>query len=163
MTTPAHHRTLSVAAATAAVDLGVKLAAVRWLTEPLDATVVAVRLAYNPGVAFSLGADQPVAVVAAVTSMIIVVFTIAAWRGHLGGPITAGLVIGGGVANLADRLADGSVVDLFDLGWWPVFNLADVALITGVALLTLTTVTQQPTPAANPAGDPAQESRGNGA
>ena len=163
MTAPAHHRTLAVAAATAGVDLGVKLAAVRWLTEPLDTTVVTVRLAYNPGVAFSLGADQPVTVVAAVTSMIIVAVIVAAWRGHLGGPITAGLMIGGGVANLADRLADGSVVDLFDLGWWPVFNLADVAVITGVALLTLTTVGQQPTPAANPAGNPAQASGRNGA
>src|SRR5680860_1296949 len=56
-------------------------------------------------------------------------------RGSIGPPAAAGLVDGGGVANLADRFTGGSVVDMFDVGWWPSFNLADVLLLTGVALI----------------------------
>jgi signal peptidase II len=39
------------------------------------------------------------------------------------------------VANLADRATGGTVVDYLDLGWWPTFNLADVAITCGAALL----------------------------
>ncbi|HAS09045.1 MAG TPA: lipoprotein signal peptidase, partial [Acidimicrobiaceae bacterium] len=47
----------------------------------------------------------------------------------------AGLLLGGAVANLVDRLIGGTVVDFLDLGWWPSFNLADVALVVGCGLL----------------------------
>lgn len=119
-------------------DALTKVAAVRWLTGTVDLGVLDLRVTRNPGVAFSLGADQPAAVVLAVTALVAVVMAVAAWRGHLGGPLPAGLLVGGGLANLADRAIGGSVVDLFDLGWWPVFNLADVFITTGVGLLLLT-------------------------
>lgn len=48
----------------------------------------------------------------------------------------ASLVIafGGATGNLVDRLARGAVIDFIDLGWWPAFNLADVAVVAGVAV-----------------------------
>lgn len=45
-----------------------------------------------------------------------------------------GLAIGGAAGNLLDILRWRHVVDFIDFGWWPVFNLADVAIISGLAL-----------------------------
>ncbi len=45
-----------------------------------------------------------------------------------------GLAFGGAAGNLLDVLRRGSIVDLIDLRWWPVFNLADVAIIAGLAM-----------------------------
>ena len=45
-----------------------------------------------------------------------------------------GAAIGGAAGNLYDILRRHFVVDFIDLGWWPVFNLADVAIIAGVVL-----------------------------
>lgn len=45
------------------------------------------------------------------------------------------LGLGGALGNLADRLRMGGVVDYIDFHIWPVFNLADMAIVTGVALI----------------------------
>ncbi len=45
-----------------------------------------------------------------------------------------GLAFGGAAGNLLDILRHGYVVDFIDLGWWPVFNLADVAILAGLLL-----------------------------
>ena len=54
----------------------------------------------------------------------------------------AGLIAGGAIGNLVDRLRFGAVTDFIDLHWgaahWPTFNLADAAIVCGVALLLLT-------------------------
>ena len=96
-------------------------------------------LGYNSGVAFSLGADAPAAVVVAVTAVITTGIAIAAWRvARWGGRtlhVALALVLGGAVANLLDRSADGIVTDYLHTGWWPTFNLADVAIVVGGALL----------------------------
>jgi signal peptidase II len=46
-----------------------------------------------------------------------------------------GLLLGGAASNLADRVGRGAVVDFIALGAWPLFNLADAAMVAGVALL----------------------------
>jgi signal peptidase II len=54
-----------------------------------------------------------------------------------------GLLVGGACGNLADRLFrghDGAVVDFIDFQWWPVFNVADIAVFCGAALLILATL-----------------------
>ena len=48
--------------------------------------------------------------------------------------VAVGLVAGGALGNLADRLRDGSVTDYVEFGSWPPFNLADVAIVAGVSL-----------------------------
>ncbi|MEN6478497.1 MAG: signal peptidase II [Anaerolineales bacterium] len=51
-------------------------------------------------------------------------------------PVVFGLMLGGAVGNLIDRLArDGAVTDFVDLRWWPVFNVADSCLVVGAVLL----------------------------
>ena len=50
--------------------------------------------------------------------------------------LTLGLQLGGATGNLVDRLRyDGSVIDFIDLGFWPIFNLADLSIVVGVAAL----------------------------
>ena len=45
-----------------------------------------------------------------------------------------GAALGGAAGNLYDILRRRCVVDFIDLGWWPVFNLADVAIVCGLVL-----------------------------
>jgi signal peptidase II len=61
--------------------------------------------------------------------------------GHADPLVSAGLAVAlaGAFCNLRDRLGRGSVIDFIAIGWWPVFNLADVAIVAGglVAVLSL--------------------------
>lgn len=43
----------------------------------------------------------------------------------------SGLIAGGAIGNLIDRLIYNSVVDFFSIGWWPVFNVADMGIVCG--------------------------------
>ena len=49
--------------------------------------------------------------------------------------LAIGLQLGGAFGNLTDRLRAGSVVDFIDVGWWPIFNLADSSIVIGISLL----------------------------
>ncbi|MDT0276108.1 signal peptidase II [Blastococcus sp. DSM 46792] len=134
----------AAAAGVAAVDLTAKA----WAQSHLSATgmelgPVDLRLGYNPGVAFSLGADAPAWLIIAVTATITAAVAVFAWltasRGSRGQLAALALILGGAVANLADRAADGVVTDYLHTGWWPTFNLADTAIVTGGLLFALTT------------------------
>lgn len=138
---------IPMAAATVAADLTVKAVASQLLDDPVRLGPVTLRVTHNSGIAFGVGAGLPPGLIAVITLAAIAALIAAAWRGHLGGPVPAGLIVGGGTANLLDRVGDGRVVDLFDLGWWPVFNLADVALTCGLAAL-LITLGREPKPVA---------------
>ena len=46
-----------------------------------------------------------------------------------------GLQLGGAVGNLADRIRLGEVIDFIDVGWWPIFNLADSSIVIGIFIL----------------------------
>ena len=130
-------RLVAVAAAAIAADVASKVAAVRYLDgNPIPlGDVLTLRLLYNPGVAFGVGGSAPAPLIISVTGLAVLGIVVMAWRGDIRPPAAAGLVTGGGLANLGDRLTGGSVVDMFDVGWWPVFNLADVLLLTGVGLV----------------------------
>jgi signal peptidase II len=49
--------------------------------------------------------------------------------------LAVGLTVGGALGNLADRVRIGAAIDFVDPPLWPAFNLADVAIVMGVALL----------------------------
>ena len=49
--------------------------------------------------------------------------------------VAVGLLLGGAVGNLIDRILYGYVVDFINFGWWPAFNVADSAITVGVVLL----------------------------
>jgi len=51
--------------------------------------------------------------------------------------LSIGLIVGGALGNLVDRLKDGAVVDFISVGWWPAFNVADSSISVGMVLLIL--------------------------
>lgn len=59
------------------------------------------------------------------------------WLQHPQAQAAFGIVLGGVTANLADRLWRGGIVDYIDLRIWPVFNMADVAIVTGALAVVL--------------------------
>ena len=92
----------------------------------------------NRGVAFGLFSDvSPLLVAATVVGLVAVLVFLAA---NVRRPLIwlpAGLLLGGALGNLADRVRIDSVVDFVDLPAWPTFNLADVAIVAGVLALLL--------------------------
>ncbi len=53
---------------------------------------------------------------------------------HHAAQLGLGMALGGACSNVYDQLRHAAVMDFLDLGWWPVFNLADVAITIGVPL-----------------------------
>lgn len=131
---------LLAAAMVAAIGLVAKAASeARLADSTVDLGLLQLELAYNSGVAFSMGNTLPAGVLVAVTAAIAVALMAYAWHRapHAGSVerIAGGAVIGGAVANVVDRARDGVVTDYLHSGWWPTFNLADTFLITGVIVI----------------------------
>lgn len=72
--------------------------------------------------------------VAAVASAITLQTLGADFRGNAA-VVGVGAALGGAGGNLLDIIRTGQVTDFIDLGWWPVFNLADAAILGGIALV----------------------------
>ena len=137
----------AVAALAAVIDWATKaLATVTLEDAPIEVgSLITLRLSHNPGVAFGLGDRLPGPAVIAVTAAVTLALAIVAARGFFPSRVAAGLVLGGAVANLVDRMIGGTVVDFLDLGWWPSFNGADVALSVGCVLLVLASLRAETT------------------
>lgn len=58
--------------------------------------------------------------------------------------LSLGLMLGGALGNMLDRIRFGYVVDFIDLGWWPVFNVADSCIVIGVIMLAIYMLLVQP-------------------
>ena len=65
----------------------------------------------------------------------------------------AGLLTGGAIGNLIDRIRFGYVVDFFDFRIWPVFNVADICIVCGVACLVYVLLTTKEGDFAGPSGN----------
>jgi signal peptidase II len=93
----------------------------------------------NTGVAFGLFQGSPLVPWVSSLALIVVAIGLARAVSHAkAGGIPIGLILGGGLANLLDRLADGRVTDYIDVGlgtWrYPTFNLPDSAIVVGLIL-----------------------------
>jgi signal peptidase II len=91
----------------------------------------------NSGIAFGLFASATPVVIALTglaVAWMLAYFARAGTR-HPVLPVALGLVIGGSVSNLLDRVRLGYVTDFLDFRWWPAFNLADSFIVIGVAIL----------------------------
>ena len=100
------------------------------------------RLQFNSGFSFSLNRSGP-QVTTVLTVVVAVLVLVVALRARAGAPAVGfGLLIGGGGANVLDRLIaqPHSVTDFIAVGGFPVFNLADVAVTFGFIVLVVTTV-----------------------
>jgi len=150
-TTRARAALVVTAALLALVDLGLKAWARTALANghAIDLGPLQLRLGFNSGVAFSLGADLPAGVVLGGTGLIIVALAVFAWRAVRTATLPARLaltaMLAGAVANLIDRAADGMVTDYLHTGWFPTFNLADVFITAGAVALVLVSLTTSDT------------------
>lgn len=106
---------IGIAATAWVTDLAAKAVGVATLAEapialpgPLD-----LRLVLNSGVAFGMGSRLPSGLVLAVTAAVTVGIGVMLWRGRLPA-LAGGLILGGAIANVVDRMGDGAVVDLLD-------------------------------------------------
>ena len=101
-------------------------------------------LAFNTGMAFSKGADRGplIGIVALIVAGVLLV--IARKSTSILQLVFIGIVVGGAIGNVIDRLSrvgeapnfgsgfmSGAVVDFIDLQWWPIFNVADAAIVVG--------------------------------
>jgi signal peptidase II len=93
----------------------------------------------NNGVAFGLLENARDGIVLAVTlaALGLVLAWFATNPGRPGLWLGMGMLTGGALGNLADRIRDGAVTDFIDPPLWPAFNLADVAITGGVVILVL--------------------------
>jgi signal peptidase II len=91
----------------------------------------------NSGIAFGLFGSRTSLVIAvtAVAVGAMLLFFARSGRRHPVLPVALGLVLGGSIANLIDRIRLGHVTDFLDLVAWPAFNLADSFIVVGVAIL----------------------------
>ncbi|MGA7757615.1 MAG: signal peptidase II [Ilumatobacteraceae bacterium] len=140
---------VAIALGVVVVDQLAKHWAVTWLGD--DRTIDLVwtlrfNLAFNNGMAF--GQAGGLGPVIAVVATLVIVYLLATLRNESSriSTIGMGLLIGGAAGNLIDRLfrgdawLNGAVVDFIDLQWFPIFNVADMAINVGAALLILGSV-----------------------
>jgi signal peptidase II len=96
-----------------------------------------IRHVENSGIAFGLFSNATAAVIvvtALAVGWMLAYFARSGAR-HPVLPVALGLVIGGSVSNLADRVRLGYVTDFLDFRYWPAFNLADSFIVIGVGIL----------------------------
>ncbi|MFH1278398.1 MAG: signal peptidase II [Candidatus Eisenbacteria bacterium] len=140
-------RPLLLGAAVVAADQGTKWIVGRTLARgesvPLVGDVFRFTHVQNPGGAFGLFRDSgSLFTFLSVAAVIFLFWTVRRYPARATGMrIALGLVLGGAVGNLIDRIRTSRVVDFFDVGFgdlrWPVFNVADVAVVVGVGLFLL--------------------------
>jgi signal peptidase II len=114
----------------------------------------------NSGIAFGIfpGRLGIVSILTAAAVVWMLVHFARSGSRHVLFPVALGLLVGGSVSNLADRVRDGHVTDFIHISHWPTFNLADSFIVIGVALLALGLIrVEHRHPPEPPVADPATE------
>jgi signal peptidase II len=141
---------VGIAAVVVLLDQATKRWAVSTLVDGHTVDVIGslrFNLTFNSGMAFSQGRGAG-PLIGLVALVVIVVLLISLRRnGSMLSAVGIGLVIGGAIGNVLDRVfrsgegvLGGAVVDFIDLQWWPVFNVADMAVTVGGVILVLGSV-----------------------
>lgn len=91
----------------------------------------------NSGAAFGIFPNQGnfFIVIAVVVALAIILYYRYLPSGEWLVRLSLGLQLGGAIGNLLDRIRFGHVVDFVDIGFWPIFNVADASIVTGVSIL----------------------------
>lgn len=148
------YRQLSIVVlATVTADQTTKAIALVWLdpTNPIGVLPgLNLTLGFNEGVSFGMMSSamsgRPFALAVATGALTLVLAILALKAGEVLERAGFGLIVGGSLGNIADRLRQGAVTDFLDLYWgewrWPTFNVADIAIVLGVgAVLAATWIT----------------------
>ena len=132
----------STAAAVVALDQTTKtLALDRLQNGPIHlAGPLSLALTFNSGVAFSIGTGRTVPFIIVGAVLLVVLVWLARATPSYPVAIATGMILGGGLGNLSDRVfrsRGGAVVDFVHLGFWPTFNVADLAIVGGAIVLVI--------------------------
>lgn len=106
---------------------------------PVIPGVFHITFVLNPGAAFGMLEHQRwifVAVAILVVTLVLLFYR-KLQQESLITRMGAGLLLGGAIGNLVDRIQSGLVVDFLDFRVWPVFNIADIAICGGAAMIIL--------------------------
>ncbi|MFI1240844.1 signal peptidase II [Nocardia salmonicida] len=132
------------------LDLLTKCLAVAYIdpgeSVPIIGDFARFTLVRNPGAAFSMATGMTWLLTLIAAAVVIGVIRIGRTLRSLWWAIGLGMVLGGALGNLVDRIfrypgpLQGHVVDFVAVGWWPVFNVADSAIVCGAILLVALTV-----------------------
>jgi signal peptidase II len=129
-----------------AIDEGVKALVESQLVPGQEVGVLGplqLTLSHNRGVAFGLAGDGGGALVLFVALTLCLIGVLFARNATRDGMwLAVGLLAGGALGNLADRVRSGAVTDYIEVLFWPPFNLADVAITAGAALLAVALLRQ---------------------
>ncbi len=138
---------IAVAVAALALDVLSKIAVVAQLEhrEPIRllGDLLTLTVSRNSGAAFSIGTGMTIVFTVIAVGVIVAILRTARRLRSLPWAISLGLLLGGATGNLIDRIArspaplQGHVVDWIELPHWPLFNLADSAIVCGGALAVL--------------------------
>jgi len=126
------------------------------------------RLAFNTGMAFSKGSGSGALIGVLALGIVAVLAFVARRVQSRAQLVLIGIVMGGALGNIVDRLSrvgevgstatgfmSGAVVDFIDLQWWPVFNIADAAVVCGgIALAFLSARAPADEPSDEPSDEP---------
>ncbi|MGE5582343.1 MAG: signal peptidase II [Bacillota bacterium] len=109
----------------------------------------------NYGAAFGIMQSQTLLLIGITVGVVALVWFSRRQVWHYPRLLQVGLAValGGAVGNLCDRVRLGYVVDFFDFHIWPVFNIADIAIITGVGLIILVMLRKDVKPQPRPTGN----------
>ncbi len=139
--------TLGVGASVVAADQASKTWALHHTQDPVHlAWTLRLAVTFNSGTAFGLGRDSSTIIIAGVIVLVVVLLGLggrASRTANWPATVAMGLLLGGAIGNLADRLVrhhHGAVIDFIDLRWWPVFNVADSCISVGVGLLIISSL-----------------------
>lgn len=116
-----------------------------WAPIPAIAAFFRITHATNTGAAFGLfqGGGWLFGILATIVAVAIIYYSLTLSYGFNLLRIALGLQLGGAVGNLLDRIQIGHVTDFLDFGPWPIFNLADTAIVSGVVLLAWMTLREE--------------------
>jgi signal peptidase II len=108
-----------------------------WAPIPSISSLFRLSHVANTGAAFGLfpTGSTLFALVAVGVSIFIVIYNFRLPAHNMAYRIALGLMLGGALGNLIDRLRQDHVTDFFDFGPWPVFNVADLCIVSGVILM----------------------------
>lgn len=115
-----------------------------YIGESIPVVGNALRITYvqNRGAAFSIFSGQGfVLIIVPVAAIVFALWYMGRHRGeHWTLSLSLCMMIAGGIGNLIDRVLFGFVTDMFDLGFWPVFNIADISVCVGAGILVVYTL-----------------------
>ena len=106
---------------------------------PILGAFAGLQLSHNAGIAFGVEFPEPWQSLLIAAALVVLGWVAWRERGSVLREVAFGLLIGGALGNVVDRILDGKVTDFFQVGTFPIFNVADSCVTLGVVLLLLDT------------------------